>query len=252
MDLARPRLEEGCGAGRGGRTRGQHVVHEQEALRRLCAGDGRERVCHREQPLLPAAAGLWSGLPRPAHESARGEAELPGERSREDAGLVEAALGPPPAGERHPRHGVGGRRAERGEGAGKRFADPTPAGELESTDRFPCRTPVRERRPHRGDRRQGAVSAAIHVRGSRAAAPATPRRLQRDERTRAGLAERPRTHAAPRTDSREQDVDGPIEHLPWHRSTLRRAADIDQGSATSTGSAPLIEIVTTDWVFMTG
>jgi len=97
VDLASPSLEEGCGAGRGGRTRGQDVVDEQEALRRLFAGDAREGICHGEQSLLAGAAGLRDGLPRPSHERVRGETEFPGERSREDARLVESALGPPPA-----------------------------------------------------------------------------------------------------------------------------------------------------------
>ena len=246
VDLACSCLDEGCGAGRGGRTRRQDIVDQEEPRRRRPMRDVCEDIRHRAQALFSAAAGLWSRVPRSANEGSRREAELPRERSREHGGLVEAALGPPPAGERYPRHGVGGRRADLGESGGERVADPPPSRELEAMNRLLRGSPIREGRAHGRDGRRGAIWAPIDVRARRPAAPAAPRRLQGDERARALLAEGPRAGAASRARPREQDVDRPFDHLLAHRGTLRRAADTPQGSGTSTGSAPLIEIVSTE------
>jgi hypothetical protein len=248
MDLARSSLEERCGAGRRRGSRGEDVVDEEEARRRGATRDASERIGHRLHPFFAGQARLRRGGPRPADEGRRWELQLPCERPREHASLVESALGPPPGSERHPRHGVGRRRAERCQGAGERLPHPSPAGELQAVDGLAGRAAVRERRSRRRDRRRRAVAALVEVpEGGPAAAPA-PRRSQRFESAHAGPAERPRACAAPGAGPWEEDIDRPVEH----GVTLRRAPDT-QGSLTSIGSpAPFTAIVSAPWVFRRG
>jgi hypothetical protein len=253
MDLARTRLEERSGAGRSGRARGEHVVDQEQASRRGLPGDVRERIGHRLQSLLSGPSSLWSGRLRPSDEGGRGKIQLACERPREHAGLVETALGPPPARERHPGDGVGWRRAERRQGCRERLPHPAPPGELQSVDRSASGPLVGEGRSRRRDRRRRAVPTSVHVDGRGSSAATAPRRLQRDEVPGTLRAERPRAFAASGAGPWEQDVDGPIERLRSHRGTLRRAADTVQGRWTSIDPpAPLIAIVRTRWVFSTG
>ena len=249
MDLPCPCLEERCRAGRGRRARGEDVVDEEEPKRRRTVRDACEGARHRPQSLFPAASRLGSGRFRPADERGRGQPELTAESPREHASLIEAALGPPPGSERYPRHGVGRRRAERGECGRERLPDAAPPGELQPVDGGPGGSSVDERRPSGRDLCRRAVSTAIQVGDRREAAATAPRWLQGDQRTGARLAERPGARAAAGAGPWEQHVDRAIEH----GATLRRAADTDQGSRTSTASsAPLTEIVTTACVFKTG
>ncbi len=242
MDLARTRLEERSGAGRSGRARGEHVVDQEQASRRGLPGDVCERIGHRLQSLLSRPSSLWSGRLRPPDEGARGKIQLACERPREHTSLVETALGPPPARERHPRDGVGRRRAERRESPRERLTDPAPPGELQSVDGGSSRSPVRERGSRRRDRRRRAVTASIDVGGRGSSAPTTPRGLQRNELPGTRPAERPRARAASGAGPWEHDVDRPIEHV----GTLAPADDTAQGNKTSIGpAAPLIEMVRT-------
>jgi hypothetical protein len=240
MDLLGPALEERCRAGRGRRARREHVVDQEEAGRDGSTWVPLERAGHRPEPSLPGPAGLRCGRRRPADEGDRRELQPASERPREHTSLVEPALGPPPGGERHPGHGVGRRRAERGEGGRERVADPSPPGELQPVDRRAGGSQVREGRSGGRDRRRRTVPAPIDVDGGRTPASTAPGRLERDQRTGARRAERPRARAASRARPREEDVDHGLEH----GGTLRRAADTPQGNETSTGSpAPLTAIV---------
>ncbi len=212
MDLAGAGLRQGSRA-RGGRGPGREdVVHEQEARRRGAPGQRRERAPHRRQPFRAPVAGLGVGRADPPDEGPGGETELARERSREHASLIEPAFGPTPARERHPRHGVGRRRAERGHGAGQGRPHASPAGELQAVDRGARRTPVRERGPCGRDRPGGAIAACVDVERGGSAAPSAPRRTQRLELVGARLAERPRACAAPRAGPGEEDVHSTVEH----------------------------------------
>jgi hypothetical protein len=252
VDLPGAGLGEHCSAGRCRGTGGEDIVHQEDPLGRRPTGDGREGTRHRPRSLLPRPTRLRSGRGGPADEGDRGEVELAGERLREHARLVEPALGPPPAGERHPRHHVCRRRSERRDGGRECFPHPTPSRELQPVDRVAGRSPIRERGTRRDDRRRRTVATGIDVRGRRPAAATAPRRLEGDEGGLASLAERPRARAASGTGPWEQDVDRPIEHLPAHRRHATARRRHAQGSETSSGSASLTEILTTDWVFSTG
>jgi hypothetical protein len=225
MDLVRSPLQEGCGAGRRRGARGEDVVDQQEAGRHRLLWDACERIPHRLQSFLACASCLRGGRLRPADEGDRREIELACERACEHTSLVEAALGPPPGRERHPRHGVRRRRAECGQCRSERLPHPAPAGELQPMDRGPGGSPVRERRAGRRDRRRGTVPASIHTRVGRSAAATAPRRLQRDELSGACRTERPRACAASGAGPWEEHVDRAIERVLSHGGTLRRAAD---------------------------
>ena len=230
-------------------TCGEDVVDEQDARRHRSLWDACECIPHRFHPLPTGPSRLGGGRLRPADERDRREIELACERPREHASLIEAALGPATGCERHPRHGVCRRRAERGERRGERLPHPAPAGELHPMDRRLGRPPVRERRTRRHDRRRGTVPASIHGRVRRPAAANAPRRLQRDELPGARGAERPQARAASGAGPWEEHVDRALEH----GGTLRRASDTDQGKGTSTGpAAPLTPIVRTSWVLSSG
>jgi hypothetical protein len=249
MDLPRSALEEHCRAGRSRRTRGEDVVDQEEAGRHGSTWVSFEGTGHRPEPLLPGPAGLRRRRLRPTDEGDRGELQPATERSREHTRLVEPALGPPPGGERHPGHGVGRRRAERGQGGRERVADPSPPGELQAVDRRAGGAAVREGRSGGRDRCRRAVPAPIDVDGRGAPAAAAPGRFERDQLTGARGAERPRARAASGARPREEDVDHGLEH----GGTLRRAADTAQGSESSTGSpAPLTAIVRIRWTFSSG
>ena len=252
MDLPSAGLGEHRGTGGYRGAGGEDVVHQEDPRWRRTAGGGRERAVHRPHPLLTRPTRLRSGGRRPPDEGDRREVELAGEGPCEHTRLVEPSLGPPPASERHPRHGVGRRRAERRHGGRERLPHPSPSRELQPVDRVASRPPIRERGTGRSDRRRRTVATGIDLRGRRTAAAPTPRRLQGNEGIRAALAERPRTHAAPSTGPWEEDVDRPIERRLSHgrHATARRRHA--QGSGTSIGSASLTEILTTDWVFSTG
>jgi hypothetical protein len=227
MDLARSSPVERCGAGRSRGPGGEHIVHEEETCRRRPTGDASESFGHRLGPFFAGQARLRSGRLRPADEGGRGDLELACERAREHASLVEAALGPPPGCERNPRHGVGRRRAERGQGGCERLPDPSPSGELQPVDRGLGRSPVRERRSRRRDRRRRTVPASLDVRRQGSAAATAPRRLEREELPGACGAERPRARSATGAGPWEENVDRSIEH----GGTLRRAADTLRGAA---------------------
>jgi hypothetical protein len=221
MDLARSSLAEACGASRSGGARGEDVVDEEETCRRWPTGYAPKRIGHRLHPFFAGQAGLRSGRLRPADEGGRGQLQLACERPREHASLVEAALGPPPACERNPRHGVGRRRAERSKGGCERLPDPSPPGELQPMDRGLGRSPVRERRPRGGDRPGRTVPASLDVRRKGSPAARAPRRLEREELPGAGRAEGPRAPCAAGAGTWEENVDRSIEH----GGTLRGAAD---------------------------
>jgi hypothetical protein len=227
MDLARSSLAERCGAGRSRGARGEHVVDEKKACRRWPTRDAPERIGHRLDPFFSGQARLRSGRLRPADEGGRGQFQLAGERPREHASLVEAALGPPPGCERNPRHDVGRRRAERSQGGCERLPDPSPPGELQPVDRGLGRSSVGERRSRRRDRGRRTVPASLDVRRQGSPATTAPRRLEREQLPGACGAERPRACTATGAGPWEENVDRSIEH----GGTLRRAADMLRATA---------------------
>jgi hypothetical protein len=79
-------------------------------------------------------------------------------------------------------------------------------------DRLAGRTPVREGRPRRRDRRGRAVGASVDVRRARPAAATAPRWGEGVQLRRTRRAERPRTPPASRARTREQHVEPPSEH----------------------------------------
>jgi hypothetical protein len=249
VDIAPSRFHERCGAGRSRGAGGEHVVDQEESGRCGPVRDASERIGHRPHAFLPGPARLRSGRLRPADEGGRGEIELACERPREHASLVEAALGPPPGRERDPGHRVGRRRAERRQGRCERLPHASPTGELQSVDRGPGGSLVREGGSRRRDGRRGTVPASIHVHRRRPPTVTAPRWLQREEFPGARGAERPRACAASGAGPREENIDRAIEH----GGTLRRAADTVQDNGTSIGSpAPLTAIVSTCWIFSSG
>ncbi len=252
VDLARASLDERCGAGRDGGPCREDVVDQEEPARRRSMRDAREDTRHRPEPFVSGPARLWGRGGRPADVGGRRELEVACQRLREHASLIEAALGPPPGSERYPGHGVGRGRTDLGQSGCERLPDPSPSRELQAMDGLPRRSPIRERRADGCDRPRRAIGAPIDVRARRPAAATAPRRLQGNEGARTRLAEGPRARAAPGARPREQDVDRPSDRRVAHRRTLRRATDTPQGRGTSTGSAPLITIVTTEWVFRSG
>ena len=238
VDLPNAGLGKDRGTGGYRRARGEDVVHQEDPRRRRAAGGGCERTVHRPQPLLTRPTRLRGGGRPPPDEGDRWEVELAGEGACEHARLVEPALGPPPASERHPRHGVGRRRAERRHGGRERLPHPSPPRELQPVDGVAGRPPIHERGTGRVDGRRRTVATGIDLRGRRTAAAPAPRRLQGNQGCRAALAERPRARTTPGTGPGEEDVDRSIEHRLSHGGTLRGAADTLRAAGPRSGRRP--------------
>ena len=239
VDLPNAGLGKDRGTGGYRRARGEDVVHQEDPRRRRAAGGGCERTVHRPQPLLTRPTRLRGGGRPPPDEGDRWEVELAGEGACEHARLIEPALGPPPASERHPRHGVGRRRAERRHGGRERLPPPlaTPRTSACGRRRGPAPdTRTRERAESMGaggQSRQESTSVGAGrpqrrhhggCRGTRAAA-------QRSQ-------ERPRARTAPGTGPGEEDVDRSIEHRLSHGGTLRGAADTLRAAGPRSGRRP--------------
>jgi hypothetical protein len=221
VDRVRPGVGERRRARGGGRPGSENVVHQQDRARRWPAPDRSERAGHRREPLLAGPASLRARGVAAADVGRGGEIEPARERAGQDLRLIEAALGPAPGREGHPRDCVGLGRPERDERASQRLAHAPQSGELQAMDRRPGRAAVRERRTCRGDRRGRAVGTHVDVAGGGPSAPATPRWCERVELRGASVAERPRSPGAAGAGPREQD----LERTTDHAATVGRPAD---------------------------
>ena len=207
---------------RGGRSRREDIVHEQHTSRCRCRTQRCETSQHRGPSSLAASSGLRPGvISGPPQHRADREVEIATDDQRERFRLIEAALGPPSPGQRHPRHRVcrSGRhlRHRRPE----RIRDPPPSGELQPVYRGSDRTFEQEGRPGADERRRRAIRTGRHLTRCRRSAAIAPRRCERHDLPDARGAERPRSGAAPSAPTREHDV----EHTPEHPETLARGTD---------------------------
>ncbi len=239
----RPR--EHCGAGGSCRAGGEDVVHQEDPRGRRTAGGGANApsIARNRSSRVRRDCGVVAVVRRT--KATAGKVELAGERTREHARLVEPALGPPPASERYPRHGVGRRRAERRHGGRERLPHPAPSRELQAVDRVAGRSPVRERGTGRRDRCWRTVATAYRPpwatagRSAGTTAAAGERARPRHRRRTATAPHRTRHRPAGRG-CRPPDRAPSLARR--HATARRRHA---QGSGTSIGSASLTEIVTT-------
>lgn len=214
-------------------TRGEDVVHQEHAG--WARPDRTERAGHRCAALRAAPPGLRRQVERPLEKRDRDEGRRGAHCLRQGPGLVEAALGRAPAGQRHPRDHLGvGRRWPHGHhGAAERGRHRTPSGELQSVHCMAGRPLKQERRPGQVDLRRWTLRASGSSACPRNAATLAPWRGERDQLAAAYAAEWPGAAATSRTAVGEQDVEEP----PKHRGNLAGGTDTT-GSAGNTAPNP--------------
>lgn len=195
------------------RTRGQHIVNEQDAVRRRARG--RERAPHRGATVCGGPSRLWGRRDAPTQQPHHGQTEHVRQGDRERPCLVVAAGRQPAPRERNPRHDIGlgdpvaccDRRSESARHV-------TPPRELQPVDGLARRPGIAERGSHGRHGFRQTRGAPRHGERGRMPAALAPRWFEHVERHTAHVAEGPRAAATPGAPAREHDVERLTNHAP--------------------------------------
>jgi hypothetical protein len=235
-DVACARRSKGRRARRRGGTSGQDVVHQDHPC--WARPDRTERAGHRCTALRAAPPGLRREVDRPLEERDREEGRRGAYCLRQGSGLVEAALGRAPAGERHPRDhlGVGGGLPNRHHRAAERGRHRTPSSELQTVHCMAGRPLKQERGSGHVDVRRWTLRASGSSASRGNTAALAPRRGERDQLAAASCAEWPGPTATSRAAVGKQDVEDPPEHR-WNLAGGTDTADPHGNTAPNAGPA---------------